>query len=297
MLAMFLFSALAASLVMLAGWRDKARDPRLTGVLLALTAAFPLLLAIVPKAPVIPAEYGTVAPALSSAGKVLLGFWLACSMVAALRLASSALSIWRWRRRSSLLFRVQNVEIRLLPGLRGPVAAGVIRPTVFVPVAWKTWSDETREMVLAHEISHHRRRDPLWRWIAEIACAVNGYNPLIIWMGRRLAMQCEFACDSMVVGRGTSLKNYARLLCDFADEGRSRSLAMAISNPSTLEMRVKRLMGPAPRLGAAAVGTLVAVAVGLAVASASLAIDNKKHEVISTKEVELRWNANPFPGN
>ena len=72
---------------------------------------------------------------------------------------------------------------------------------------------------------------------------------------------------------------------------------MAISNRSTLEMRVKRLMGPAPRLGAAVVGTLIAVAVGMAGVAASLSIDNKKHAVISTKEVELRWSANPFPGN
>ena len=72
---------------------------------------------------------------------------------------------------------------------------------------------------------------------------------------------------------------------------------MAISNQSTLEMRVKRLMGPAPRLGAAVVGTLIAVAVGMAVASASLSTDNKKYAIISTQEVELRWSADPFPGN
>ncbi len=72
---------------------------------------------------------------------------------------------------------------------------------------------------------------------------------------------------------------------------------MAISNQSTLEMRVKRLMGAAPRLGAAVVGTLIAVAVGMAVASASLSTDNKKHAIIFTQEVELCWSADPFPGN
>ncbi|RYD18650.1 MAG: M56 family metallopeptidase, partial [Verrucomicrobiaceae bacterium] len=226
MIAMLTFSAVAALLVYLAGRGDAARDPRLTLVALGLLAVFPVLWFFLPKVGVLPAGAGS---ATGGEGSGISWLWIAGAVWAAgfsygaVRLVLAARGISGWRMRSVLSGSEDGVEIRRLDGLRGPVAAGVFRKVVFVPAAWETWPHETRRMVMEHELAHHRRRDPLWRWIAEIACVVNGCNPLVTWMARRLAEQCEYACDAEVLSRGgVTARDYARLLCDFAESGAPR---------------------------------------------------------------------------
>lgn len=300
MIAMLTFSAVAALLVYLAGRGDAARDPRLTLVALGLLAVFPALWFFLPKVGVLPVTADAVA------GEGVAGFswmwiiavvWAAGFSYGAVRLVLAARGISSWRNRSVLVESVDGVEIRMLAGLRGPVAAGVFRKMVFVPVAWEDWSDETRRLVMEHELAHHRRRDPLWRWIAEIACVVNACNPLVIWMARRLAEQCEYACDAQVLSRGgVSARDYARLLCDFAERGVPRGPVLAMSAGSSLEARVRRLTKPVGKRGGAIVPVLLvvvtAVAAGLAVLGPQA---EKAAEVFSQEEVEMRWSAEAFP--
>ncbi|GAA5118190.1 M56 family metallopeptidase [Luteolibacter yonseiensis] len=295
MIAILSFSTIAALLVFATGRRDQARDPRLTVLVLGLLAVFPVLWLLLPKYSV-PLE---VSAGGGEAGfpwmKLLFSLWAGGFLIKSVQLVVAAWEISRWRRRSVLISRQDGVEIRRLDGLRGPVAAGVFRPVVFVPEAWDGWSDDCRRMVLEHEMAHHTRRDPLWRWIAEISCAVNGGNPLVGWIARRLTMQCEVACDAAVLKNGVPAKDYAHLLCDFAEKRASGKLALSMSTSSSLEDRVRRLMIPRRQLGAAGIFTLVALAV---IVAGGLAIFTAAPEAspVTSDEVELRWSANPFPG-
>ena len=293
---MLIFSGAAALLVFLAGRSDKARDPRLTVLALVLLAAFPVLLAFLPKFAVLPARATGGNPSGFPWMDALLLVWGAGFLTMILRLGFSALGISRWRRRSFLLDRVHGVEIRQLSGLKGPVAAGVIRPVVFVPEDWSQWSDETRRIVLDHELAHHRRRDPLWRWIAGIACAVNGGNPLVIWMVRRLTMQCEFACDALVLEKGVPVRVYANLLCDLAEARPPSGPVLAMAAGSTLESRVRRLLTPLPPKGAAGVVVLAVLTLTLAASLAMIGAGTMAPAPVSREEVRMRWSADPFPG-
>lgn len=296
MIAMLLFSGAAALLVFLAGRNDKARDPRLTVLALALLAVFPVLLAVLPKFAVLPARAASGDPSgLQWMGALLL-VWGAGSLTMTLRLIFSAFGISKWRRRSLLLDRVDRVEIRQLPGLKGPVAAGVIKPVVFVPDEWSRWSDETRSIVLDHELAHHRRRDPLWRWIAGIACAVNGGNPLVIWMVRRLTVQCEFACDAMVLEKGVAVRDYANLLCDFAEARPPAGPVLAMAASSTLESRVRRLLNPRPPHATAGLAGPVILTLTIAAALPMMVPGKLPPAPVPRDEVGMRWAADPFPG-
>lgn len=295
MIAMVMFSGVAALLVYLAGRGDKACDPRLTLLALGLLAVFPLL-GLLPKLPVMPAATVTASSSGFPWMSLLLVIWAVGFIVATLRLGLAAKGICNWRKRSVLVARVDGVEIRQLPGLSGPVAAGVIRSVVFVPEGWDDWSEETRGIVLAHEMSHLQRHDPLWRWVAEISCAVNGYNPLVIWMTRRLAMQCEFACDAMVLKKGVRPGDYARVLCDFAQDEVPRGLVLAMAGTSSLEARVGRLMAPRRRQGSIRLCALIALTLACAGALVSVGPRREISGAVSRDEVELRWAAQPFPG-
>jgi beta-lactamase regulating signal transducer with metallopeptidase domain len=165
-----------------------------------------------------------------------------------------------------------------------------------VPDEWNQWPDETRRIVLDHELAHHRRRDPLWRWIAGVACVVNGGNPLVIWMVRRLTIQCEFACDAMVLKQGVAVRAYANLLCDFAEARPPSGPMLAMATSSTLESRVRRLLNPRPPKGTAG---LVALAVLTLTIAASLSMIGAGRIIpapVSRDEVRTRWAADPFPG-
>lgn len=175
MIATLTFSSVAALLVFLAGRGDRARDPRLTVPVLVLLAAFPLLLLVMPKVAVLPE--GSAAAGgpgwLAQLPLLAASLWAGGFLLACARLAIAAWEISRWHRRSAMVESVEGVAIRELEGLRSPVAAGVLRPVVFVPPDWSRWPERARRIVLIHELAHHRRRDPLWRWIAGVACAVH----------------------------------------------------------------------------------------------------------------------------
>ena len=295
MIAILTFSAFAALLVFLAGRSDQARDPRFTVLVLVLLVIFPLS-AFLPKTGVL--------PVMSIAGEnsgfpwrhLLVGLWALGFLVAAARLALAAREISRWRLRSTRVGMSENVEIRELEGLKCPVAVGVFRRVVFVPGDWRDQPAESRRMILEHELSHHRRRDPLWRWIAEIACVVHGCNPLVIWISRRLTMQCEYACDAMVLRKGARAGDYARLLCDVAQDWTPPRPALAMAATSSLESRVRRLMKPQADSGSASLAVLITLSLACAGALATFGPSMRPEPEISADELELRWSANPFPG-
>jgi len=295
MIAILLFSAIAAMFVFIAGRGDEARDPRLTVLVLVLLSVFPLSV-FLPKASVVPVPFAGEGISGFPWLGLIFGIWMLGFIVASIRLVISAMGISRWRKRSKWIGRIRGVELRQLVGLKGPVAAGVFRPMILLPVDWENWSAETRRMILDHELAHHRRRDPLWRWIAEIACAVHGWNPLVIWISRRLTMQCEFACDAMVLKNGTCPGDYARLLCDFADERAPVGPALAMAVASSLESRVGRLMKPRRNHGNAPLFVLMALTLGFAGALATFGPSLRDVAPVSPEEVELRWSADPFPG-
>ena len=295
MIAILLFSAISALLVLLAGRRDQARDPRLTVLTLVLLVLFPLSV-FLPKVVVVPVSVLDSAGAGFPWGNVVLGIWAISFLTALIRLGLAAKGVSNWRKRSTLVGQAGEVEIRLLKGLKSPVAAGVIRPVIFVPEGWSDWSDDARRMVLEHELAHHQRRDPLWRWIAEIACAVHGYNPLVLWISRRLAVQCEFACDAMVLEHGFRPRDYARLLCEFAEERPPAGLVLAMAASSSLESRVKRLMKPAGKSENVRLVMLMALTVAFAGGLSSFGPSLRHTPSVPKSEVDLRWSANPFPG-
>jgi len=293
------FSLIAAAAVWLAGRRDVARDPRLTLLALALLAVFPLLF-FLPKWEVLPTA-GEVSEG-SSLAWWLPWIWAAGVAIASLRLVTALAQLWRWRRDSERVGVREAgeliVDVRLLKDYPSPVAAGIWNPVIFVPAEWNQWTPEVREAVLAHEMKHHQRRDPLWRAIGAVACTLHWCNPLVWWMSRRLADQCEFACDEAVVADGFQADRYATVLCDLAASTRAPATTLAMAHEGGLEARVRRMMTKGPRGSRVA---LVALIVFTAITAIGLVILRREERparpAIPMEEIRTRLEADPFPGN
>lgn len=299
MIATLLFSAIAALAVWLCGKRDHAHDPRFTALALGLLAVFPFALLAAPKIPLLPAAGNAAAgePDGLPWKTILIAIWLGGVAVSLFRLWLAGRELARWRRRAEVFgCSEEGIPLLKMEGLGGPFAAGLFRPVVFVPTDWETWNEETRSAVLLHELEHHRRHDPPLRWLAACAKAVHWFNPLVHWMARRFALQCELACDRQVVDSGIRPDRYARLLCDLAQSRPLPEPALAMAGPTALETRVKRLMRGDNPGGFISVTVLGMITLASAAALALLGEKAATEDAIR-REAEIRANANPFPGD
>lgn len=299
MIPLLLFPILAAAVVWLAGRHDPARDPRLTTLSLCLLALFPLLL-LVPKVPILPAQVVDISqPSLTypwlTALKVI---WISGITVSLVKLALSGIGLRDWMKRSILIERLDDdIELRLLDQLHGPVAAGIFHKVVYVPSEWNRWDEQTRTTILHHELAHHRRHDPLVRLIGSLVQTIHWFNPLVHWMMQRLALQCEQACDRQVILKGIASSHYAELLCRFASDRSMPSGALAMAEKSSLELRIHHLIEPKRTKGFITLALLALITVGGATVLAICGSKSITRETPDHQEIELRLSADPFPAD
>ena len=126
-----------------------------------------------------------------------------------------------------------------------PLAWGASRPHLLLPPAADAWSDERLWAVCAHEMAHIARGDWLAHLMAEIACRLYWFHPLM-WMARnRLGRESEQAADDIVLGLGTSGADYASHLLEIVRAAQSERPPLAtvsMARASGLERRITVLL-------------------------------------------------------
>ena len=137
-------------------------------------------------------------------------------------------------------------HLRVSEECRVPLAFGVRRPLVLLPMHALAWSDARLMAALRHELGHLRRGDCLTRLLADLLCAVYWVNPLIWTVARFLRVAQEQACDDLVLCSGVDAADYARQLVDvvrsLGADRISTQYALAMAQPSTLETRVRSIV-------------------------------------------------------
>ncbi|MEX1097211.1 MAG: M56 family metallopeptidase [Planctomycetales bacterium] len=136
----------------------------------------------------------------------------------------------------------RRVDVLLVPGVRSPLAAGVLRPRILLPPARllrRLDRSELRAMV-AHELAHIVRRDPLWSLVAHFVCHALFFQPLNFLVRRRLRMEAEFLADqdaSRVLRDGVGL---ARCLTTVAEWLHAPHTARGLPRIGTVGMEAFR---------------------------------------------------------
>ncbi|MBK1882455.1 M56 family metallopeptidase [Luteolibacter pohnpeiensis] len=299
MILAIVFSSIAAAGVWIAGRKNPACDPRLTILTLLLTVAFPWVTLWMPKwfeIPTVSSLNELQQPAWTEITLVLKSVWLCGVIWCATRLMVAQWKLLNWWKESETIDQVGLIEIRQTIQVNGPVAAGVFRKVIFVPADWLEWPEDVRAAVLRHELAHHERCDPLWRWISAIAAALYWFNPLIHWMKARLEIQQELACDEHALRGGIQADRYAGFLCDLASSCSRQRLALAASERGGLETRVRQLMSS----NRPSIDPWFVLGLFLSVAAAALILSAVEKNSVSPerrKDAVLRLSADPFPGN
>jgi beta-lactamase regulating signal transducer with metallopeptidase domain len=123
-----------------------------------------------------------------------------------------------------------------------PMTWGVFSPVLLLPAGADAWPEWKRRNILLHELAHVERFDCLSQLVAQVACALYWFNPLVWVAARRMRVERELACDDRVIGAGSRASDYAGHLLDVARSLRparaTAHAAIAMARPSQLTGRL-----------------------------------------------------------
>jgi beta-lactamase regulating signal transducer with metallopeptidase domain len=141
-----------------------------------------------------------------------------------------------------------NVDLSLEESdcVRVPLTTGSELMRVIFPADWREWPQAKVQAVLAHELAHARRRDPLIVLGAAVNKCLFWFHPVAWWLERRLPVLAEHAADDAALAVAFDTQAYARLLLDTAarvDTGRGRLIfnSAAMSGP-VVAKRIRRVL-------------------------------------------------------
>jgi hypothetical protein len=142
------------------------------------------------------------------------------------------------------------VDLRISERISSPMAMGVVRSVILLPVsALTSLSPEQLEVVLAHELAHIRRADYLWNMLQTLIETLFFFHPAVWWVSRNLRRQRELCCDDAALECCADPLTYATALLRLEEERGSRlRLAMALDGHESggLRARIARILGEAP---------------------------------------------------
>lgn len=112
-----------------------------------------------------------------------------------------------------------------------PLLAGVFRPVIVLPDT--ALSPENLRHIFSHELTHCRRNDLAYKWLAVLACALHWFNPAVYLMLRSINRLCELSCDQCVIAgydaaeRRQYMQTILRMLSASVDCRRTVTTAMS----------------------------------------------------------------------
>jgi beta-lactamase regulating signal transducer with metallopeptidase domain len=141
----------------------------------------------------------------------------------------------------------ERITLACAPRLTAPITHGLFRPEVCIPPrAERDLLDEEIEAMLAHEIAHARRRDPLLLALCRSAEVLLFFQPLLAIARRKLVEEIEILCDDRAARTTGDPAALASCLAEVAtwivaDSPEASAIAMAAGR-SKLERRVGLLL-------------------------------------------------------
>ncbi len=134
----------------------------------------------------------------------------------------------------------RKIKTRVSDTICSPLMIGIIRPTLLLPKTNIT--PEQLHNVLAHEMTHLKRNDILYKWFVSIVKCIHWFNPAIYLISKQINIDCEISCDLAVVKEMDEQqeKGYVETILSLLTHNNSKAIPLTTGmtgNKETLKRR------------------------------------------------------------
>jgi len=134
----------------------------------------------------------------------------------------------------------RKIKTRVSNTICSPLIIGIIRPTLLLPKTNIT--PEQLHNVLAHEMTHVKRNDILYKWFVSIVKCIHWFNPAIYFISKQINIDCEISCDLAVVKEmdEQAKKGYVETILALLTHNNSKAIPLTTGmtgNKKTLKRR------------------------------------------------------------
>lgn len=212
----------------------------------------------------------------------LVQLWLLGVALFGVRLAGGLVSVARIRRQANaavpdwLSLTVGRVASRMGVGTAtvkasaravAPMVVGYLRPVIVLPTSVLCGMQPAQlELILAHELAHIKRWDPLVNAMQSVIETLLFYHPSVWRVSEVVRVEREYRSDGYAMAFYPDRLDYAQALSDLATIVADRSPSGVAATGGSLLVRVRRVLGRADRAHPVP-GALAAAAVALLVGS------------------------------
>ena len=129
--------------------------------------------------------------------------------------------------------------------LKIPIAVGILRKRIILPMEAEHWCADQTRMVIKHELAHIERNDVFWQLTISVFKSIYWFQPLLWWAAQESALAREQACDDRVLASGEDKADYATALVQLAASisGRTIFLSGALSmSEKPIERRLQTIL-------------------------------------------------------
>lgn len=237
-------------------------------------------------------------------------FWLAGAIATVLKFGERTFRIRREKERCfPCKMYVQKIfedckrelgirrSIEVLQGYRIqiPMTAGMLKPCVFLPV--EDMEEEQLKTCIYHELTHYKKHDIFWNYIACLMVCIHWYCPWIRTVFRKNDEWSEVICDLSTIGYVGSAKRYFTTIFEMSQKSqgiKAYRAACLFESRDSLEQRIYYAMmyRKQKKIKYVAVIAMTVIFCGMSVTS-TLAVSNGYQKVYTkwVQETEIEEEA------
>lgn len=188
-------------------------------------------------------------------------------------------------------------SIEVLQGYRIqiPMTAGILKPCVFLPV--EDMEEEQLKTCIYHELTHYKKHDIFWNYIACLMVCIHWYCPWIRTVFRKNDEWSEVICDLSTIGYVGSAKRYFTTIFEMSQKSqgiKAYRAACLFESQDSLEQRIYYAMmyRKQKKIKYVAVIAMTVIFCGMSVTS-TLAVSNGYQKVYTkwVQETEIEEEA------
>ncbi|MEO8809281.1 MAG: TonB family protein [Rhodanobacter sp.] len=157
-----------------------------------------------------------------------------------------------------------------------PVLVGWLRPVILLPLAVACDFPVSQvELILAHELAHLKRWDPLANLFQVLLETLHFYHPAVHWISRDVRNEREICCDRLALSiTGGSRQEFAATLAQLGElREHPGSLGLAANGGVLLDRVQYMVLPPARGARKRSPARLLAVVVGTALIATTLRLE------------------------